>query len=148
MLKNIQTLKKSEINIMKRGQIQIDSETLPDTIIPKGLDAARQWYLYDEIRPYCKNTSETLTSCCKLTCAKPSQRVNVETDKRKCPKKFAESETLISYSVNTSHVKTFQVKCVRYAESQWKEGRLKFPRSSSLLFRHSYCLYRNKIVLF
>ena len=31
-----------EINIMKRGQIQIDSETLPDTIIPKGLDAARQ----------------------------------------------------------------------------------------------------------
>ena len=30
----------SEINIMKSGQIQIDSETLPDTIIPKGLDAA------------------------------------------------------------------------------------------------------------
>ena len=53
MLKDIQTPKKSEINIMKRGQIQIDSETLPDTIIPKGLDAARQWYLYYEIRPYC-----------------------------------------------------------------------------------------------
>ena len=94
---------------MKRGQIEMDSETLPDTIIPKGLDAARQWYLYDEIRPYCKSTSETLTSCCKLTCAKPSQRVNFETDKRKCPKKFAESETWISYSVNTSHVKTIQV---------------------------------------
>ena len=42
----------SEIKPMKGGQIQIDSETLPDTIIPKGLDAARQWYLYDEIRPY------------------------------------------------------------------------------------------------
>ena len=92
-VKEYTNTEESEINIMKRGQIQIDIETLPDTIIPKGLDAARQWYLYDEIRPYCKNTSETRTSCCKLTCAKPSQRVNDETDRRKCPKKFAESET-------------------------------------------------------
>ena len=60
-VKEYTNTEESEINTMKRGQIQIelDSETLPDTIIPKGLNAARQWYLYDEIRPYCKNTSET-----------------------------------------------------------------------------------------
>ena len=78
-VKEYTNTEESEINIMKRGQIQIDSETLPDTNIPKGLDASRQWYLYDEIRPYCKNTSETLTSCCKPTCAKHSQRVKCET---------------------------------------------------------------------
>ena len=89
---------------MKKGFIQIDSETLPDNKIPKGLnvDAARQWYLYDEIRPYGKNTSETLTSvtlCCKPTCAKPSQIIKCERNKRKCLNKFAESETWICYSV-------------------------------------------------
>ena len=41
-VKEYKNTEESEINIMKRGQIQIDSETLPDTIIPKGLDAARQ----------------------------------------------------------------------------------------------------------
>ena len=112
-VKEYTNTEESKIKIIKRGQIQIDSETLLDTIIPKGLDAARQWYLYDEIRPYCKNTSETLTSCCKLTCAKPSQRVKCETDKRKCPKMFAESETLISYSVEETG--ECSLKCVRYA---------------------------------
>ena len=34
-VKEYTNTEESEINIMKRGQIQIDSETLPDTIIPK-----------------------------------------------------------------------------------------------------------------
>ena len=39
-VKEYTNIEESEINIMKRGQIQI--ETLPDTIVPKGLDAARR----------------------------------------------------------------------------------------------------------
>ena len=58
-VKEYTNTEESEINIMKRGvrgQIQIDNETLPDTIIPKGLDAAKHWYLYVEIRLYCENS--------------------------------------------------------------------------------------------
>ena len=34
----------------------------PDTIIPSDLDAKRQWYLYDEIRPFCStNLAKDMT---------------------------------------------------------------------------------------
>ena len=57
------------VNILKRGVH--DFGTLPPVIVPTGLDPARQWYLYDEIRPFCKDTSDNLQSCPKPSCPKP-----------------------------------------------------------------------------
>lgn len=78
------------INILKRGQQLLNVDTLPSVITPKGLDAARQWYLYDEIRPFCRDTSDNLQSCPKPVCPKP--RVKIDPEKRKCPKQFASPE--------------------------------------------------------
>lgn len=78
------------INILKRGQQLPNVDTLPSVITPKGLDAARQWYLYDEIRPFCRDTSDSLQSCPKPVCPKP--RVKIDPEKRKCPKQFASPE--------------------------------------------------------
>ena len=55
-------------NIFKKG---VTASSLkgrkPTPILPKGLDAKRQWYLYDEIRPFCS------TNLAKdVTCPKPS----------------------------------------------------------------------------
>ena len=77
---------------MRRGQKQIDSQTLLDTITPKGLNAARQWYLYDEIRPYCKTLPKLLHHAVNRHVQNLAKESNV-TDKRKCQKKLAESET-------------------------------------------------------
>lgn len=78
------------INILKKGQQLPNVDTLPSVITPKGLDAARQWYLYDEIRPFCRDTSDSLQSCPKPVCPKP--RVKIDPEKRKCPKQFASPE--------------------------------------------------------
>lgn len=77
------------ICILKRDIHMFDNNTLPTSISPKGLDAARQWYLYDEIRPFCRDTSNNLQSCPKPTCVKPS--IKIDPEKRKCPKKPTES---------------------------------------------------------
>ena len=55
-------------NIFKKG---VTASSLkgrkPTPILPKGLDTKRQWYLYDEIRPFCS------TNLAKdVTCPKPS----------------------------------------------------------------------------
>lgn len=47
------------INILKRGHQLLDINTLPSVISPKGLDVARQWYRYDEIRPFCRDASDS-----------------------------------------------------------------------------------------
>ena len=78
------------VNILKRGHAVFDSDALPSVITPKGLDPARQWYLYDEIRPYCKNVSDTLESCPKPTCPRPHVKCE---EKRKCPRKLSSSES-------------------------------------------------------
>ena len=67
---------------MKRGQpVNIDRNTMPAALTPKGVDPARQWYLYQEIRPFCKDTSDTLQSC-----------VIVESEKRKFSVKLSSPE--------------------------------------------------------
>ena len=58
---------------------------LPEPIPIKGLDPQRQWYLYEEVAPYCANT----VSCPKPQCAKPVIKLenvplNVTDSKRKC----------------------------------------------------------------
>ena len=56
------------INISKKD---INESSLmgkkPEEIIPAGLDAKWQWYLYDEIQPFCSNNLAK-----DMTCPKPS----------------------------------------------------------------------------
>ena len=42
-----------EIHLLKDEEWQTDSEELPAEVPPNGLNAARQWYLYESIRPFC-----------------------------------------------------------------------------------------------
>lgn len=70
------------INILKRGQQLLNVDTLPSVITPKGLNAARKWYLYDEIGPFCKDTS--VISLALSLC---NQRlVKIDLEKRNCQK--------------------------------------------------------------
>ena len=69
---------KKEIKLLKSGvTVQIDITVNP------GLDAARQWYLYDEVRPYCP--SKIMDNVCpKPTVPRPVLVVKEEEkEKRK-----------------------------------------------------------------
>ncbi|KAJ8300352.1 hypothetical protein KUTeg_021871, partial [Tegillarca granosa] len=60
----------------------LDTE-LPAVIPPKGLDPARQWYLYEEVAPYCNNKD----SCKKPDVTKPILKAEQSEEydkKRKC----------------------------------------------------------------
>ena len=52
----------SSINIMKR-----EPSNFPEEITQPGLEPQRQWYLYEEVAPYCKNS----VSCPKPSVPKP-----------------------------------------------------------------------------
>ena len=57
----VQTLADSpEIAVTISSENTIDIHKLPREIIPKGLDLKRQWYLYEEISPFC-SSSETVS---------------------------------------------------------------------------------------
>ena len=47
------------------------SSTLPDIIQPKGLDAKRQWYLYEKIRPFCIEEKNKDKTCPLPSCPNP-----------------------------------------------------------------------------
>ena len=49
------------VNIIKVTNWEPSPFVLPSTIVPKGLSADRQWYLYDIIRPYCEEYSADTT---------------------------------------------------------------------------------------
>ncbi len=38
-----------------------DPHELPNVVLPKGLPAERQWYLYEKIRPYCSYETKDVT---------------------------------------------------------------------------------------
>lgn len=41
------------INLLKKQSIIPTTGLLPSTMAPTSLTPARQWYLYDQIRPFC-----------------------------------------------------------------------------------------------
>ena len=49
---------------------------MPQTIEPKGLDAKRQWYLYDEIRPFTAECCQDITT--PLPAVPKTQKQRVE----------------------------------------------------------------------
>lgn len=48
---------------------------LPETILMKGLDPQRQWYLYEEVAQYCSNAEV----CSRPVCPKPIIKVESQT---------------------------------------------------------------------
>lgn len=50
----------------------VQSSGLPKDIEPQGLDAARQWYLYEHIRKFCGSNLAKDTTCPKPLIPKPS----------------------------------------------------------------------------
>lgn len=71
-----------EFKLLKnRCVVDISSEPLE--LPRKGLDAMRQWYLYQEIRPHCHGSKDV--TCPKPLVPKPEATVVEERDKiRKC----------------------------------------------------------------
>ena len=57
-----------ELAVMISSENTVDIHKLPHDVIPKGLDLKRQWYLYEEISPFC-SSSETAS----VTCPHPTQ---------------------------------------------------------------------------
>ena len=51
----------------------------PTEILPKGLDLARQWYLYEKIRPFCSSNLSADISCPKPLLPKPSDNPSIGT---------------------------------------------------------------------
>jgi hypothetical protein len=61
-----------EVNLLKRN---CDDIGLPETIDILGLDPARQWYLYEEISPLCRNSE---FACPLPNVARPCKKVKFE----------------------------------------------------------------------
>ena len=57
-----------ELVVTISSENAIDIHKLPHEVIPKGLDLKHQWYLYEEISPFC-SSPETAS----ITCPRPTQ---------------------------------------------------------------------------
>ena len=67
------------INILKVDHQSIIEAGMPEQVQVKGLDLHRQWYLYEQIRPFCKNNLSADYTCPKPTCAKPDSTPQLTT---------------------------------------------------------------------
>ncbi|CAC5392915.1 unnamed protein product [Mytilus coruscus] len=74
------------VNLLEKNTI-ISTSTMPNTLTPNGLDAARQWYLYEQIREFCYNDANKDVICPKTTIAKTEVDLtsDVDTNNHKCP---------------------------------------------------------------
>nr|XP_022294254.1 uncharacterized protein LOC111104539 isoform X2 [Crassostrea virginica] len=75
------TSREVTINILK-AEVEVNPTALPTVIHPKGLDALRQWYLFQEVAPYCLNKE----SCPMPTEPKPVVKIDSPMLARKCSK--------------------------------------------------------------
>ena len=62
-----------KFQLLKKGinVSSFSSSDLPPIVTPKGLDAQRQWYLYEQIRPFCHSNLAKDITCPKPTVSKP-----------------------------------------------------------------------------
>ena len=70
------------INILKAGA-EVNPNALPSVIHPKELDALKQWYLFQEVAPYCLNKE----SCSMPTEPKPVVKIDSPMVARICSKR-------------------------------------------------------------
>ncbi len=62
----------TSINCLKNpNDKSIDSSLFPEVLEPKGLDAKRQWYLYEQIRQFCPSNLQADFTCPKPEVPKP-----------------------------------------------------------------------------
>lgn len=66
-------------NILKVDHQTILEAGMPATTEAKGLDPHRQWYLYEQIRPFCKNNLSADFTCPRASCDKPDRQCNEPT---------------------------------------------------------------------
>ena len=85
------------IHCLKSPNTSIDSSILPEVIAPKGLDAKRQWYLYEQIRPFRPSNLQA-----DFTYPKPKVSKRT-TDKSSHPSK---SNAASATSMKRKHVET------------------------------------------
>ena len=69
-----------EIKLMKPG-VTLCVDSIPDITVNEGLDPARQWYLFDEIRPLCP--SPLVENVCPRPSVPKPGRVKEEFKKKK-----------------------------------------------------------------
>ena len=66
-MRELSNTPESYFNCLKIPSLRsLDPGHLPDVIQPKGLDAKRQWYLYEQIRIFCPTNLQA-----DMTCPKP-----------------------------------------------------------------------------
>ena len=53
--------------ILRPGkELNVITDTMPQPIVPKGLDDARQWYLFEQVRQFCHSNLAKDITCPKL----------------------------------------------------------------------------------
>ena len=73
----VQTLADSlEIAVTISSKNTVDIHKLPREMIPKGLNLKCQWYLYDEISPFCWSSETASITCPHPTQPKPNSTSN------------------------------------------------------------------------
>ena len=70
MLKEYSNTSEETFTMLDSGSWSPVASELPSLIVPSGLPLERQWYLYRQIRNYCRDGTED------LTCPKPSASLN------------------------------------------------------------------------
>lgn len=78
---------------------RVPSDQMPDKIIPPGIDAQRQWYLYEQIRPFCGSNLAADLTCPKPQIPKPGERKDTSTSSTNQPPNTQEGS---SSSTSTS----------------------------------------------
>ena len=63
------------VSILKPSAAELTPTELPDVIVPPGLNVTRQWYLFEQIREFCKENCRDLV-CPKPKTAKPTGRTS------------------------------------------------------------------------
>ena len=66
----------STVNILKVDHQFILDAGMPQLTNIKGLDAQRQWYLFEQIRPFCKTVLSADFTCPEPSCPKPAAKSN------------------------------------------------------------------------
>ncbi len=61
-----------EVSINCLKNTDFDCSLLPEPLVPKGLDAKRQWYLYEHIRPFCPTVLQADLTCPSPEVPKPT----------------------------------------------------------------------------
>lgn len=88
-LRNYATDNETAVSVLKSKDQRFSQlcPELPEVIPVKGLEPQRQWYLYEEVAPYCSNTEVCPRPACPKPVIKVESQMHADSDdikKRKC----------------------------------------------------------------